>query len=136
MLSACLTDTFSKHFTHSLSFNECAVVNNKVVSTRKEGCSAHADISKMDVQDEGGQERTAPKPAQSCHEVNTCLCLLLQAGKPGFPTLQSPVFSKSLSSSFLFLGGLLFLVSGLNSLVFWFCMTPAVMTREEVRCQR
>ena len=51
--SACLTDTFSKRYTHSLSINECAVVSDKVVSARKEARSAHVEISKMDVQDEG-----------------------------------------------------------------------------------
>ena len=33
-----------------------------MLSARKEGHSAHVEISKMDVQDEGGEERTAPKP--------------------------------------------------------------------------
>jgi hypothetical protein len=33
-----------------------------VVSARKEARSAHVEISKMEVKDEGGQERTAPKP--------------------------------------------------------------------------
>ena len=46
-------DTFSKHSTHSLSFNECAIANDKVVSARKEARSAHVEISKMVVQDEG-----------------------------------------------------------------------------------
>ena len=60
--SACLTDTFSKHSTHDLSFNECAVASNKGVSTHKEARSDHVEISKMEVQDEWDQERTAPKP--------------------------------------------------------------------------
>ena len=60
--SACLTDTFSKCYTHSLSFNECAVVSDKMVSARKDARSAHVEISKMDVQDAGGKDRTAPKP--------------------------------------------------------------------------
>jgi hypothetical protein len=55
-------DTFSKHSAHSLSFNECAVASVEVVSARKEARSAHVEISKMEVKDEGGQERTAPKP--------------------------------------------------------------------------
>ena len=49
-------DTFSKYYTHSLSFNECAVVSDKVVSARKEARSAHVEISKMDAQDEGRKE--------------------------------------------------------------------------------
>ena len=80
-MSACLTDTFSKHFTHSLSFNECAVASVEMVSTRKETRSAHVALSKMDVQNEGGEERTAPKQwqyPQSYHEVNACPYLFLQ----------------------------------------------------------
>jgi hypothetical protein len=80
MPSTCLTDTFSKHFTHTLSFNECAVANHKVVSAGKEARSAHVEISKMEVQDEGGQERTAPKP-QSCHQVNVYRGLFLHIYK-------------------------------------------------------
>ena len=57
MPSACLTDTFTKHFTHSLSFNECAVASVEVVSAGKEAFSAHVAISNMDVQNAGGQER-------------------------------------------------------------------------------
>ena len=70
-----MTDTFSEHSTHGLSFNECAVASDKVVSARKEARSAHVEISKMEVQDEGDQERTTPKPGipptivQSSHEV-------------------------------------------------------------------
>ena len=66
---ACLTDTLNKHSTHSqVSINKCAVVSVKVVSARKEARSAHVEISKMDVQDEGRKERRALK-AQSCREV-------------------------------------------------------------------
>ena len=73
-----MTDTFS-NTTHSPSFNECAVAGVKAVSAREETRSAHAEISKMEVQDEGGQQRTAPKPRpQSFHEGNACLCLFLQ----------------------------------------------------------
>jgi hypothetical protein len=56
-----------------LSFNECAVANDKVVSASKEARSAHVEISKMKVQVEGGQERTAPKLRQSFHEVTRAL---------------------------------------------------------------
>jgi hypothetical protein len=37
-------DTFSKHSTHNLSFIECVVASNKVVSAPK----AHAEISKVE----------------------------------------------------------------------------------------
>ena len=104
-----MTDTFSKHYTHSLSFNECAIVSNKVVSARKEGRSAHAEISKMDVQDEGRKERTAPEP-QSRHEAKAYLCLFLQERKhvPGLFRLSSLLWS------LLFFGRLLSLASGLR----------------------
>ena len=72
--SACLTDTFSKHSTHNLSFNECALASDKAVSAREEARSAHVEISKMEVQDEGGQQRTALKPRSP---RNACLCLFL-----------------------------------------------------------
>ena len=39
-----------------------------------------------------------------------------------FPTLESPVFSKSLPLSFSFPSGLLSLVGGLDFLICWFCM--------------
>jgi hypothetical protein len=52
-------DTFSKHSAH---INECVVASVEVVSARKEARSAHVEISEMEVKDEGGQERTAPKP--------------------------------------------------------------------------
>ena len=86
------------YFTHSFSFNECAVASVKVVSTRKETRSAHVVISKMDVKNEGGQERTAPKQwkhPQSSHKVNACPCLFLQISTHmptfarAFPTLRS-----------------------------------------------
>ena len=108
-------DTFSKYYTHSISFNECAVVSDKVVSARKEARSAHVEISKMDAQDEGRKKRTAPKP-QSRHEVMACLCLFLQKRKHMprlFRLSSSPVFSKS-SSSLSFLGRLLSLARGLR----------------------
>ena len=38
-------DTFSNHSTHSLSFIECEVASNKVVSTRK----AHVEIPKVEM---------------------------------------------------------------------------------------
>ena len=132
MASACLTDTFSKHFTHSLGFNECAIASVKMVSARKETRSAHVAILKMDVQNEGGEERTAPKQwkhPQSCHEVNACRCLFLCCTCPGFS--NSPVFSKASSSSFSFLGGLLSLVSGLDFLGYWFCMAHTGLTARE-----
>ena len=50
-----MTDTFSKHSTHGLSFNECAVASDKVVSARKEARSAHVEISTMEVQVKKGQ---------------------------------------------------------------------------------
>ena len=77
--SACLTDTVSKHSTHSLRFNECAVASDKVVSARKEARSAHVEMLKMEVQEEGNQGRTAPKPGipptivQLSHEVRRVL---------------------------------------------------------------
>ena len=70
-----MTDTVSKHSTHSFCFNERAVANDKVVSAREKARSAHVEISTMEVQDEGDQERTAPKPGipptivQLSHEV-------------------------------------------------------------------
>ena len=83
--SACLTDTISKHSTHGVSFNECAVASNKVVSARKEARSAHVEISTMEVQVKKGQRLTAPKPgipqgpmiAQLSHEVRVCFGLFL-----------------------------------------------------------
>ena len=79
-----LADTFSKHSTHSLSFKECVVASNKVVSALKEARSAHVKMSKMEVQDKGGHERTAPKhrrppitPRLVGHEVNACAGLFL-----------------------------------------------------------
>ena len=85
--------SFSKHYTHSLSFNECAIVSDKVVSARKEARSAHVEISKMDVQDEGRKERTAPKP-QSRHEAEACLSIFTetQTRARTFPTLQFSSF--------------------------------------------
>ena len=81
---------------NQVSINECAVVSVKVVSTPKEARSAHVEILKMDVQDEGRKERIAPKP-ESCHEAKACLCLFLQKRKhvPGiFQLSTSPVFWK------------------------------------------
>ena len=72
MLSACLTHNLSKHSTHSqVSINECAVVSVKVVSARKEARSAHVEISKMKMRDEGGQERTAPTPRAPNHAMRS-----------------------------------------------------------------
>ena len=110
-------DTFSKHFTHSLSFNKCAVASVKVVSARKETRSAHVAISKMDVQNEGGQERKAPKQwkhPQSRHEVNLCPCLFLQTCMhvPGLSRLSRLCSS----SAFSLPGGVPSLVSGLDFL--------------------
>ena len=123
-------DTFSKHFTHSLSFNKCAVASVKVVSARKETRSAHVAISKMDVQNEGGQERKAPKQwkhPQSCHEVNAMSIFTdMHPRARAFPTLQSV-----LVFSFLTPGGLLSLVSGLDFLVCWFCMAHTGLTARE-----
>ena len=45
MRSACLMD---KHCTHSLSFIECVVASDKVVSTRKKARSAHVEILKVE----------------------------------------------------------------------------------------
>ena len=104
------------------------------MSARKEARSAHVEISKMDVQDEGRKERTAPKP-QSRHEAPACLCLFLRKHKhvPGlFRLFNSLVFSKS-SWSLSFLGRLLSLTSELDFLVCWFCMTPAGLTRKECK---
>ena len=44
MPSACL---ISKHSTHSLSTNECAVASYKVVSARENVRSAHGEIPKV-----------------------------------------------------------------------------------------
>ena len=125
-------DTFSKHFTHSLSFNKCAVASVKVVSARKETRSAHVAISKMDVQNEGGQERKAPKQwkhPQSCHEVNVCLCLFLQTcmHMPGLFRLSRLCSS----SAFSLPGGVPSLASGLDFLVCWFCMAHTGLTARE-----
>ena len=45
----------------------------------------------MDVDSERGQERTARKHPESCHEVNACPCLFLQTCKhvPGLFRLSS-----------------------------------------------
>ena len=86
-----MTDTFDKRSTHSqVSINECAVVSVKVVSACKEARSAHVEILKVDVQDEGRKERTAPK-SQSRHEAKACLCLFLQKRKhmPGLFRLSN-----------------------------------------------
>ena len=78
-----------------------------MVSARKEARSAHVEISKMEVQDEGGQERTAPKPRRPArallqrHEVKVCLDLFLYACKH-VPRLSDFVFSKSSPSSSVF----------------------------------
>jgi hypothetical protein len=59
-----LTDTFSKHATHSVSFIECVVASNEVVGARKEVRFAHVEIEDGEVEDEdeGGKEMTALKP--------------------------------------------------------------------------
>ena len=110
-------DTFSKHYTHCLSFNECTVVSNNVVSACEEAHSAHDEISEMVVQDEGRKERTVPK-LHSCHEAKVCLCLFTDTQHvPGlFQISSSPVFSMS-SWSLSFPDHLLFLVSGFDFLV-------------------
>ena len=55
-----LADTFSKHSTHSLRFNECAIASDKVVSARKEARSAHVEMSKMEVREERGKKGQRP----------------------------------------------------------------------------
>ena len=65
--SAILMDTCRKHFTHSLRFNECVVASDKVMSICKEARSAHVEILKMEVQDEGGRRQNPGN--QSRHDM-------------------------------------------------------------------
>ena len=41
-------DTFNEHSTHSVSFIECVVASNKVVSARKNVRSTHVGIPKVE----------------------------------------------------------------------------------------
>ena len=92
-------------------------------------------LMKVDIQDEGKKERTAPK-LQSRHEAKACLCLFLQKRKhvPGlFRLSSSPVFSKSSHSSVVYC---LWLVGS----TFW-CFgsvwhQQGTQQENEVRCQR
>ena len=58
-----LVHRHDNHFTHSVSAIECAVVSDKVVSARKNVCSAHVEISTMERfwMREGMKERGAPR---------------------------------------------------------------------------
>ena len=118
-------NTFGKHYTHSLSFNECAVVSDKVVSARKEGRSAHVEISKIE-----GKKEQRPNPNHATRErMPVSIFTDMQTRARTFPTLQ---FSQaSLSWSLSFLPGLLSLASGLDFLLCWSCMAPAGLTRRE-----
>jgi hypothetical protein len=127
-------DTFHTHSTHSLSFNKCAVASDKVVSAHKEIRSAHAEMSKMEVQDKGAarKESAQTQDPQLCHEVNSMWVGLFLYTCQHVPGLvgQLSLFSKA-PSSFSFLGGLLSLVSELDFLVYWFCMTHTGFTTRE-----
>ena len=75
-----MTDTISKRSTHSLGFDECAVASDKVVSTRKEARSAHVEISKMEVQDEGGwrEVKNEQRPNPNIPRVFKCVFTYLK----------------------------------------------------------
>ena len=88
MPSVCSTDTFGKHSTHSLTFNECAVGSDKMVSARKEARPAHVEKPKMEVQDEGWSEKMVPTRALFYFDIQ-------QARVWAFPASLSPVLSKS-----------------------------------------
>ena len=74
-------DTFGKHSTHSLSFNECVVASNKLVSAGKEVPSAHVEILKMEVQNEGknGQRPNPGNPMTPLGEMYALIYFYIHA---------------------------------------------------------
>jgi hypothetical protein len=125
-------DTLSKDSTHSLSFNEYAVVGHEVVSTRKEARSAHVEISKMEAHDEGGQERQRPTPGDPRGERVCGLFLKLYAYKR--LALSNSPSSLLQVLAFVFLIPRRLIVFG--GWLFCFCIPTGSRRENEVRCER
>ena len=97
-----------KHSTHSLSFNECVVTSDKVVSARKEARSAHVEILKMEVQGEKRQERTVHPQSCTCKHIpfSNALSSLLHVLAFVFLIPQLTVFGRCAGLSLLVLYGI------------------------------
>ena len=73
-------NTFSKHSAHSVSFIECVVASNKVMSARKKICSTHVEKPKVERfrMREGRKQRACKaEDPQLGHEVNVLVYFYL-----------------------------------------------------------